>query len=89
MNLIDLLFYLAPFVGGITLILGAYFLYKGKALYSLFFYLIADLCWVLLAIQTKNIFGSITILIGIVFSLGVFYKMNSGIFVTDLHKDKG
>jgi len=80
---------LAATTGGIMLIIGSISLYKGKALWSLFFYFIADLCWLMMAISENKIFGAISIIIGITFSLGVFYKMNKGIFHKDLRIKKG
>ncbi len=72
-------------VGGFLLILGAFALYKGKAFYSIILYFAADLMWVFLAIETNDIVGAILIGIGMAFGLGVFYKMNTGIFIKDLH----
>ena len=78
----------SPIFGGIFLILGAFVLYKGKALLSLILYFFADICWLLMAIKDQNTFGTISILIGITFSTGVMLKMNNGVFHKDL-KIKG
>jgi uncharacterized membrane protein len=77
-----------PTLGGILLILGSYSLYRGKALISILFYFVADLCWLGMAIHESKIFGAISVTIGILFSLGVFYKMNKGIFYKDLRIKK-
>jgi hypothetical protein len=75
-------------IGGIFLIIGAFLLYKGKAFLSIIAYFIADLCWLGMAVVTKSWFGAVSIIIGIVFSLGTWWKMNKGIFVKDLKKGK-
>ena len=70
--------------GGIFLILGSYFLYKGRAFYSIIIYFFADLCWLSIALFNHAWIGSISIIIGIVFSIGTWFKMNKGIFRKDL-----
>ena len=72
-------------VGGVLLILGAIALYKGKVFHSIILYFVADIMWVFLAIKIGDIFGAILIGTGMLFGLGVFYKMNTGIFIKDLH----
>ena len=74
--------------GGIFLILGAYLLYRGYAFYSIIAYFFADLCWLMISILNHAIFGAISILIGIIFSIGVWIKMNKGIFTKTLFKSK-
>jgi len=73
-------------IGGIFLIIGAFLLYKGFAFYSILAYFISDLCWLAIAISTNSIFGAISITIGILFSTGVWFKMNKGIFRKTLFK---
>jgi len=75
-------------IGGLSLILGAALLYNGYAFYSIIAYFIADLCWLFIAIFTHSWFGAISIAIGIIFSIGVWIKMNKGIFVKHLSKSK-
>ena len=72
--------------GGIFLIFGAFLLYLGKAWYSLIFYFFADLCWLVLSIQNGSTWGSLSIILGIIFSTGVMLKMHFGIFHKDLKK---
>ncbi len=74
------------FIGGIFLIIGAAFLYKGLAFYSIIAYFIADLCWLSIAFLTHSYFGAFSIIIGIIFSIGVWLKMNKGIFRKTLLK---
>jgi hypothetical protein len=74
------------FIGGIFLIIGAGFLYKGLAFYSIMAYFIADLCWLTIAVLTQSYFGAFSITVGIIFSIGVWFKMNKGIFRKTLFK---
>ena len=80
------IFELMATVGGILLIFGSYSLYKGNAFLSIIFYFFADLCWLGMSVAEGKLFGTISILIGISFSLGVFYKMNKGLFHKNLRK---
>ena len=73
-------------LGGFFLIIGAYVLFLGKAWYSLIFYFFADICWLVLSIQNGSYLGSLSIIIGIVFSTGVMLKMHFGVFHKDLKK---
>jgi len=86
--MVDILLNLSPILGGIFLVLGAFVLYKGNALYSMALYFLADLCWLLMSVKDANTFGTISILIGIIFSTGVMFKMNTGTFHTNLNKNK-
>jgi len=74
-------------IGGIFLILGAYFLNKGDLLKSVFLYFIADCMWLVLALKQEDYFGIITVSIGMIFGLIVWWKSNKGVFVKDLHKN--
>jgi len=77
-------------IGGILLILGAYALFKGKLLWSVGLYGVADIMWALLAYKQKDTFGMLCVIIGLIFGLFVFIKSKKGEFVRDLHnyKDK-
>ena len=70
--------------GGIFLILGAFSLWLGRLRLSVFFYFIADLCWVFLAYENNDIFGAVVIIIGMLFGFLVWLKSTFGIFVKDL-----
>ena len=85
--MISFLYTVAPYFGGIFLIIGAKLLSEGKALLSLAFYFLADLCWVILALKGEDYFGAIAITIGILYSVKVIYKMQTGEFVKDLNKE--
>lgn len=71
-------------IGGLLLILGAWFLYKGNLMYSVGTYFIADIMWVILAYQSGDWFGTIAISIGMLLGLLVFIKSHKGEFVKDL-----
>jgi len=74
-------------VGGILLILGAGFIYFGKVYYSTLMYALADICWSINAYQNNDMFGFITVNIGILVGITVMYKMQKGIFHKDLKKE--
>ena len=65
-------------IGGLLLILGAYFVFKGEIFKSVFVYFIADICWCLLAYNNKDYIGLLLITIGMLLGLGAFLKMNYG-----------
>jgi hypothetical protein len=71
-------------IGGLLLILGAYALYRGNLMWSVGLYFFADTMWVWLAYKQGDIFGMITISIGMLFGLLVFLKSHRGEFVKDL-----
>lgn len=75
-------------MGGVLLIFGAYYTYVGNIFKSILIYLIADLCWLVLAICNKAWLGSLFILIGLIFAVLVFFKMNAGIFYKTISKDR-
>jgi len=72
--------------GGIFLVIGSLFLNAGNLLLSTLFYFLADVCWLLLTIQNGDIFGSISVIIGMIVGIIVFLKIHFGIFVKDLKK---
>ena len=74
-------------IGGLILIIGAYFLYQGDILKSTLAYFFADVCWVVLALGRNEIFGAIAIGTGMLAGLLVFIKMNTGIFNKSIRKD--
>lgn len=73
--------------GGIFLIIGAFLLYKGFAFYSIIAYFFADLCWLSIALINHAWIGSFSIFIGIIFSIGTWFKMNKGVFKKTLFKN--
>lgn len=77
----------AATTGGILLIIGAWFTYRGNILLSIIIYFYADFCWLVIAISTGDYFGSSLIMVGMILGVGVFIKMNSGIFVKNLKRE--
>lgn len=76
-------------VGGLILIGGAFFTYKGKILTSVAWYILADFCWVANAIAINDIQGAIFVTVGVIFGTIATYKMNNGHMDSELqHKDK-
>jgi len=75
-------------IGGVLLIIGAGFIYFGKAYYSTLMYALADICWSINAYQNNDIFGFIAVNIGIIVGAIVMYKMQKGIFHKNLKKGK-
>jgi len=74
-------------VGGLFLIIGAYYVFKGDIYKSVIIYFIADICWVMLSIDRGDIFGSIVITIGMILGLFAYIKMNRGVMYKSLKKD--
>jgi len=74
-------------IGGLLMIVGSFTMYKGFIFYSVFSYLIADLIWAILAFQSGDIFGGITIVLGTIFGILTFLKMHKGEFVKHLGID--
>lgn len=73
--------------GGILLILGAFFVYRGNIFGSVVLYLFADVCWLIMSISSGNIIGSVLIFIGMILGLLAFLKMNSGEFNKHISKE--
>ena len=74
-------------LGGIILVIGAYFVFKGKMFEASIVYFIADICWFTLAIQNNDYLGALLVTIGTLLSMGAFYKMHKGIFHKSLKKE--
>lgn len=76
-------------LGGMMLILGAKYMNNGNMLFSTTSYIGADWCWALNAWNNNDIFGFITVNIGIIVGLGVLYKIHKGVFIKNLRKSLG
>lgn len=74
------------FIGGILLNIGAYLTYKGKIYEAVIVYLFADLCWVIMAYQRDDIWGIVSIIIGVLFGFLAFIKMQRGDMSKTLNK---
>ncbi len=75
-------------LGGIFLNIGAYFTYKGKIFEAVIIYLLADLCWIVMAYQKNDYLGMAFIVIGVCFGFLAFVKMQSGKMLKKLTKDE-
>jgi len=71
-------------LGGLLLIIGAIFTYRGEIFKAVSAYFLADICWVIISFSIGNIFGSITVIIGMLLGLGAFLKMRNGKMRKDL-----
>lgn len=65
-------------LGGILLILGAFFTFKGQVMQAVGIYFLADFCWVYIAFASGDIIGGVMVFIGMLLGLGAFLKMNFG-----------
>lgn len=65
-------------LGGILLNIGAYLTYKGKIYQAIIVYLFADICWIIMAIESNDIIGFILITIGTIFAFLAYIKMRNG-----------
>lgn len=74
-------------IGGLLLIIGSYFVSKGKIFHSVGVFWLADLCWVILSYRNNNIIGTIVIFIGMVFGTLAFYKIHKGLFYKNIRKN--
>lgn len=65
-------------IGGILLILGSWFVYKGEIFKSVLTYALADACWLGISLSTGDYLGSSLVAVGMLLGLGAYIKMNSG-----------
>ena len=72
-------------IGGLLLILGSFSVYKGKIFWSVGLFFLADCMWVIISFQAGDITGSIVVIIGMLFGLGAFLKMQTGKMRKDLN----
>jgi len=72
-------------VGGLYLILGAFYMYFGKIGFASIAYVLSDISWAINAYAYQDYFGFAVVLIGVLVGMTVMYKMKQGVFVTDLH----
>lgn len=76
-------------VGGLILIGGAFFTYKGKILTSVVWFITADFCWVANAVSIGDIQGGVFVAFGVLFGVLATYKMHSGHMGNELeHNEK-
>jgi len=74
-------------IGGVLLNIGAYLTYKGKIYQAVFVYLFADFCWIIMAYEREDIWGVISITIGVIFGVLAFVKMQNGAMNKSLNEE--
>jgi len=75
-------------VGGIFLNIGAYLTFRGKIYESVAVYLLADICWIVMAYEKDDYWGMASIFVGVTFGLLAFLKMRSGTMKKSLNGDE-
>ena len=73
-------------VGGILLNIGAYLTFRGKIYEAVAVYLFADFCWVVMAWERDDLWGVVSISVGVMFGLLAFFKMRSGKMSKSINK---
>ena len=76
-------------LGGVFLNIGAYLTFKGRIFQAVIAYLLADICWVVMAYERDDFWGIVSITIGVIFGLLAFYKMKVGVLRKTLEKEEG
>lgn len=66
------------FLGGVLLNIGAYLTMRGRIYHSVIAYLLADVCWIFIAIKDEDLLGTLLITTGTVLAAVAFYKMHKG-----------
>lgn len=78
-NLPNWLDFLSPArVGGLLLVVGAYFVSRGDIFKSVMVFFLADVCWVIIAFNSKDYIGVVSIAAGMSLGLLAYFKMNNG-----------
>ena len=67
-------------IGGILLMIGAYWVYQGNIFRSVMFYTVADIIWIALAVQAGDFVGASMITVGGILGFLAFLKMHRGDF---------
>ena len=75
-------------IGGVLLNIGAFLTFKGRIFEAVVVYLFADLCWIIMAYERDDVWGMLSIAIGVAFGLLAFYKMHTGKMKKSLNKDE-
>ncbi|WP_297439568.1 hypothetical protein [Sulfurimonas sp.] len=75
-------------LGGLLLNIGAFLTFKGKIYQAVFIYLFADLCWIVMAYEKEDLWGVISISVGVIFGILAFVKMKNGRMNKSLNKDE-
>ena len=65
-------------LGGILLNIGAYLTYKGKIYQAVVIYLMADICWMVMAFVREDMWGAFFITVGTILGFLAYLKMRRG-----------
>lgn len=65
-------------IGGLFLNFGAYLTFRGKIYEAVGVYLVADICWIVMAWERDDMWGMASIIVGVTFGLLAFIKMQTG-----------
>jgi hypothetical protein len=78
------------FIGGLLLLIGAILISEyGKIYLASVLYLLADICWIIIAFKNSGLqfeSGVIMVILGTLFGLRTFIKMHKNIYHRNLHK---
>ena len=75
-------------IGGVLLNIGAYLTYKGKIYESVIAFLLADICWVIMAYEKDDYLGMFFIIVGVTFGVLAFLKMQTGKMRKNLNRNE-
>jgi hypothetical protein len=76
-----------PLLGGILLNIGAYLTFKGKIYESVIAFLLADVCWIIMAYQKSDYMGAFFITTGTLFGVLAYIKMKNGVMHKSLNDE--
>ena len=65
-------------LGGLFLNVGAYLTFRGKIYEAVAVYLVADFCWIIMAWERDDLWGVVSIVVGVTFGFLAFLKMRTG-----------
>jgi hypothetical protein len=74
-------------IGGLLLMYGAWYVANGNVFYSIIVYTLADICWLINAYLSNDLFAAVTVSVGIGTGLYVTYKMQRGTFRKSILKE--
>lgn len=77
----------ATALGGIMLILGSFFVMRGEIYNSVIVFTVADICWIIAALGTGDVFAMFTVTIGGILGIIAMFKMHKGDMRKKLHWD--
>jgi hypothetical protein len=75
-------------IGGLLLNIGAFLTYKGKIYQAVIVYIFADICWIIMAVEKKDMLGAGFIVVGTIFGFLAFVKMKNGEMNKSLNEEK-